>query len=106
MISCAYGKFTKDEKIMYLVMMSKEMDLTVEPVEEDPEIFNLSEVYYKSNKARKKTHEEMKSFESGNRPPKYDWELDEKIKFIPQGSINTRKEAEAFLESIGSNKDY
>jgi hypothetical protein len=100
-----YSALTKEEKIRCLVMMNKENDLTFSPVEGDPDIFDLNEVYHKSNNSRKKFLEESRSFESGNRPPKYSWEKDTNIKFIPKESITTRKEAEAFLESVGSDRD-
>jgi hypothetical protein len=107
MFSGIFGVMTKEKKIGYLLHMNKDSDLTLSPIKDHPEYFNLNEFRIKSNskKDRKEFLEDVKSFESGNRPPKYDWEEDKTVSFIPKNSIKTRKQAEAFLESVGSNKD-
>jgi hypothetical protein len=100
-----FGVFPKEEKIHFLISMSEENHLMFSPIKNHPELFNLDEIYRESDKEIQKFEEEIRSFESGNRPPKFLWESDNSIKFIKKGSIKTRKEAEAFLESIRSNKD-
>jgi hypothetical protein len=96
-----YTMCSREEKINELLNMNEENDLMYEIDDSNPSVFNVEELRHSSDADRNAFLKECISFESGETPPKYVWEQDpDHTKFIPKGSIRTRKDAESFLDGL------